>query len=231
MRNSINERREINKLGLETFFLSIENNSYDSVITKTIDFHEKKINQIRETQNKTKTQEEEINDEWEIIFLEQELIAITGMKIIYAYSNFEIKLKFLISASYQKIDKSKMYKWEFISNFLKSRKIDIKNIKSYSEIDELRNENNALKHSNILQSKVLPEEFKIKKSIGYKDILAFYSRIENSPKEFITSLSYLILKDIYDFDEIRINEIAESIALRLDKNSAEILIQKILEKY
>ncbi len=231
MRNSISESREINKLGLETFFLSIENNSYDSGITKTIDFYEKKINQIRETQNITKNQEEEINDEWGIIFLEQELRAITEMKIIYAYKNFEIKLKFLIGTSYQKTDKSKMYDWRFITDFLRTRKIDIKNIKSYSDIDELRNVNNSIKHSDILESRVLPKEFKNKKSIDYKDILAFYNRIENSPKEFITSLSNLILKDLYDFDENRINEIAESIALRLDKNSAEILVQKILEKY
>ena len=107
MRTSISEKREINKLGLETFFLGIENNSYDSVITKTINFHEQKIIELRKS-NDNKCLEEAINDEWEIIFLEQELKAITEMKIIYAFKDFEIKLKFLISKSYQKIDKSKM---------------------------------------------------------------------------------------------------------------------------
>jgi hypothetical protein len=153
------------------------------------------------------------------------------MKIIYAYKDFEIKLKFLISASYQKIDKSKMYKWEFISDFLKSRNIDIKSIDVYSQIEELRNVNNALKHSNILESKVLPKEFKNKKNITYKDTLTFYTRIENSPKKFIIELSNLILNDLYDFNEFRINEIAEKIALRMDKNTAELLIKKVLEKY
>lgn len=230
MRTSISEKIEINKLGLETFFLGIENNSYDSVITKTINFHEQKIIELRKS-NDNKCLEEAINDEWEIIFLEQELKAITEMKIIYAFKDFEIKLKFLISKSYQKIDKSKMYKWEFISDFLKSRNIDIKSIVEYSQIDELRNVNNALKHSNVFESKVLPKEFKNKENITYKDILAFYTRIENSPKKFMIELSNLILKDLYDFDEFRINEIAEKIALRLDKKTAELLIKKVLEKY
>lgn len=230
MRTSISEKREINKLGLETFFLSIENNFYDNVITKTINFHEEKINQLRDSLDK-KNLDDAITDEWEIIFLEQELKAITDMKIIYAYKDFEIKLKFLISASYSKIDKSKMYKWEFINDFLKSRKIDIKKIGVYSEIEELRNINNALKHSSISESKILPKEFKNKTIITYNDVLAFYKRIENAPKKFIVELSDLILNDLYNFDETRINEIANTIALRMDKKTAEILIKKVLEKY
>jgi hypothetical protein len=153
------------------------------------------------------------------------------MKIIYAYKDFEIKLKFLISATYQKFDKSKMYNWEFIIDFLKTRRIDVKNVDGYSEVEELRNVNNALKHSNIFESKVLPKEFKNKKSITYKDILAFYSRIEEAPKKFLINLSSFFLKDLYEFDGNRINEIADRIALRMDKKNAELLIKKIKEKY
>jgi hypothetical protein len=230
MKTSFNEKRQINKLGLETFFLSLENNSYDSVITKIIDFHEKKIIELRESLG-IKFIDDSINDEWEIMFLEQELKAVTEMKIIYAYKDFEIKLKFLISASYQKIDISKMYKWDFIIDFLKTRSIDLKNVDSYSELEELRNVNNALKHSNIFESKVLPKEFKNKKIITYKDILAFYSRIEEAPKKFLINLSSLFLKDLYEFDDNRINKIADRIALRMDKKNADLLIKKIQENY
>jgi hypothetical protein len=124
-----------------------------------------------------------------------------------------------------------MYKWEFIIDFLKTRSIDIKKVDGYSDVEELRNVNNALKHSNIFECKVLPKEFSNKKSITYKDILAFYSRIEEAPKKFLINLSSFFLKDLYEFDDNRINEIANRIALRMDKKNAELLIKKIQEKY
>ena len=40
----------------------------------------------------------------------------------FAYKHFENKLKFLLSATYG-ISKNKMYKWEFIIEFLKEKNI------------------------------------------------------------------------------------------------------------
>lgn len=232
---SIEEQRETAKLGLQTFFMEVENNHYDRISNEAIKIFEEKVEEIY---SEIKKHDVEVSCHsgatLEVMFLEQELKAISEMKIIYAYKHFEIKLKFLLNAAYENVERTKMYKWEFIIDFLKSKKIDVKKIKAYNEINELRIVNNAIKHSNNFfdDSKVsLIKEFKGKKTIQYQDLLSFYKRIENSPSNFIYSLSDLIYNDLYVFDEFRINEFAESMALRMTKKEANSFIEKLKEKY
>lgn len=124
--NNIERQRETAKLGLQTFFLNVENNFHDRISDEAIRIYEDKI---KTAQNKDRKDEYEVGDysgpTMEVYFLEQELKAISEMKIIYAYKHFENKLKFLLSAAYG-ISKSKMFKWEFITEFLKEKNIDIK---------------------------------------------------------------------------------------------------------
>ncbi|HHT9079604.1 TPA: hypothetical protein ACT5CJ_002392 [Flavobacterium psychrophilum] len=223
---SVHEKRELNKLGLESFFLDIENNSYDSISQKVILNLEEKLSKIYNDYD-----DENLNYDWDSYFLVKELEALSEMKIIYAFKHFETGLKFLINASYNVTDKSKMYKWEFISDFLKSKKIDIKKVKGYSEINELRNVNNSIKHSQILDSKSLPKEFQNKTKIEHTDILNFYKRIEDSPKLFLSNLSDLIFDDLYVFDEKRIDSIAEKFMLRMEQKDIKLLVEKLTEKY
>jgi hypothetical protein len=232
--NNIECQRETAKLGLQTFFLNAEINFHDRISDEAIQIYEGKI---KAAQNKDRKDKYEIGDysgvTMEVYFLEQELKAISEMKIIYAYKHFENKLKFLLSAAYG-ISKSKMFKWEFITEFLKEKNIDIKKIKCYCEVNELRNFNNNLKHSDDItnDSKMLIiKEFK-KKSFGqYDDILTFYKRIENAPYTFIYSLSDLIYNDLYVFNENRIDKEADKIALRMNENEVKLLIEKLKEKY
>lgn len=125
--NNIERQRETAKLGLQTFFLNVENNFHDRISDEAIRIYEDKI---KTAQNKDRKDEYEVGDysgpTMEVYFLEQELKAISEMKIIYAYKHFENKLKFLLSAAYG-ISKSKMFKWEYITEFLKEKNIDIKN--------------------------------------------------------------------------------------------------------
>jgi hypothetical protein len=232
--NSIEYQRETAKLGLQTFFLDVENNFHDRISDEAIQIYEGKI---KDAKIKDRKDEYEIGDysgaTMEVYFLEQELKAISEMKIIYAYKHFENKLKFLLSAAYG-ISKSKMFKWEFITEFLKEKNIDIKKVKCYADINELRNLNNNLKHSDDIKNDIrisTIKEFKKKSFIEYDDILTFYKRIENAPSTFIYSLSDFIYNDLYVFDENRIDREADKIALRMNENEAKILIEKLKKKY
>jgi hypothetical protein len=232
--NTIERQRETAKLGLQTFFLNVENNFHDRISDEAIRIYEDKI---KTAQNKDRKDEYEVGDysgaTMEVYFLEQELKALSEMKIIYAYKHFENKLKFLLSAAYG-ISKSKMFKWEFITEFLKEKNIDIKKIKCYSEINELINLNNNLKHSDDItnDTKISTiKEFKKRPFIQYEDILTFYKRIEIAPYTFIYSLSDLIYNDLYVFDENRIDKEADKIALRMTENEAKLLIEKLKKKY
>ena len=220
---SFSERREINKLGLETFFLNLENNHYDYNIN----------NLVTDLENKIKTLEEKAiknhDDEIEIIFLYKELFAISKMKIIYAYKHFEIHLKFLIKASYPDTKESSFFKWESVVDFLNSKNIKLSEISNHKEIEELRNLNNSIKHSrNLINNKTKNiEEFTNKKKIDYKDLLIFYKRIEKSSSDFIFSLAKHIEKDLYHFNDKRIESIAQKILLRMDDKTVQKLIQKL----
>ncbi|HMI06288.1 MAG TPA: hypothetical protein VK528_01980 [Flavobacterium sp.] len=231
---SIEERRETSKVGLETFFLDIQNNFYDRISDEAIKAFLEKINDAKN--RKIEEQNEEYfayTKTMEIFFLEQELRAIAEMKILYAYKNFEIKLKFLLGAAYG-IIVSKIFKWETIVEFLKEKKINIVDVKANQEISELRNVNNVLKHTDSLHEDNRTnniKEFKKLKEIRYEDLLTFYKRIEKAPINFISSLSSHIYKDLYVFDEQRLDSEAEKLALRMTEDEATIFIQKFKEKY
>lgn len=234
MVNNIEARRETAKLGLQTFFMDVENNFHDRISDEAIHIFEEKIN---DAYTKDRSDEYERGDysgsTMEIYFMEQELKATSEMKILYAYKHFENKLKFLLSAAYG-ASKSKLFKWEFVIEFLKEKNIDIKSINCYAEINELRNLSNFIKHSDDIKndSRVMSiKEFKKKPLILYNDLLVFYKRIENAPSAFIYSLSDYIYKDLYVFDESRIDQEAEKIALRMNETQVSILIEKLKEKY
>lgn len=141
---SYSTKREINKLGLETFFLNLQNNHYDFNIDRLIfDLEEK----LKELEKKNLNLISEIDNEIEMIFLSKELYAISEMKIIYAYKHFEIHLKFLLKASYENSKENDFYKWESIVAFLKTKNIKLSEVSNYNEINELRNLNNSIKHS------------------------------------------------------------------------------------
>lgn len=122
-----------------------------------------------------------------------------------------------------------------IHNWISKRKeYWYKKIKCYSEINELRNLNNNLKHSDDITNDTkisIIREFKKRSFIQYEDILTFYKRIEIAPYTFIHSLSDLIYNDLYVFDENRIDNEADKIALRMTENEAKLLIEKLKKKY
>jgi hypothetical protein len=59
----------------------------------------------------------------------------------------------------------------------------------------------------------------------------FYERIEHSPSLFFTSLMEKIEKEISDFNNKKLERIAEKATNRMNKEVAEKLITEIRKKY
>ena len=226
------DKREQRKIGLQTFFLNIKNNHYDYVSNNLIRELEKKLAELN-SQIGTDIKEPGYMNEMDAYFLGKELYAISEMKIIYGYKHFEIHLKWLLKASYpSEINQKELFRWENVENFLNSKKINPKEITNYAEIRDLRNLNNAIKHSfNLLDNKTKNiKEFQNKKQLNYKNLLSFYKRVEESSLLFIQSLSDKIEKDIYQFDDNRIEKMSEELALRMDNKTMNKLIKNLESK-
>ncbi|MBA5791303.1 hypothetical protein H1R17_13945 [Flavobacterium sp. xlx-214] len=141
------------------------------------------------------------------------------------------QMKSLLKSYYPELKKSELYKWDTILDFLKSKNIDPKKINCFKEIDELRNVNNAIKHSSISNSRILPNEFKNESQISHENILQFYNRIENSGNNFFNSLYEFIKEDIYYFDEDKINQQVDKIEKTMTPEMAIDFANKILLRY
>lgn len=219
------DTRELNKFSLDSFFIDVINNDFDNVIDKLIKDLENEIKQLEKIDNNG-------IEDLEIFYIENELNSLSEMKIIYSFKHFETHLKLLLKGSYPKTDKSNLYKWDNLVGFLKTKKIKIKEIKNHKEINELRNLNNTIKHSNNILTNETKNilEFKGKEKITYRDILNFYERVKNSLGVFISDLSEQIKIDLYEFDENRIEKISHDICLRMDENTIDRLIIKLKEK-
>lgn len=219
-------KRKTEKIGFQMFMLNVRNNHFDKISDEAITKHENEIIRLSKLDEKKTIENSE--HLWDIIFLEEELKSLAEMKIIYAYKHFEISLKFMIKALYKNFEDNQMFKWENVINFLKNKNIDIKQIEKYKDINELREANNAIKHSSIVKSRIPINEFKNIEIITYKEILLFYKRIENSTFDFFISLNDLIWKDLYEFDEDRLEKIVEKISERMEPEIAIKLARKII---
>ena len=229
---SFRDKREQRKIGLQTFFMNIQNNHYDLVSNKLIKDLEKKVALLK-SQIETDEKGAGYMKHMEVYFLDKELYAVSEMKILYGYKHFETHLKWLLKASYSsEINERQLFRWENVEDFLASKKINPKELSNYIELRDLRNLNNAIKHSlNILDNKTKNiKEFQNKKDLKYTDLLSFYARVEDSSLGFIQSLSDQIENDLYDFDNERIENISDKIVTRMDTKTIGKLIEKLEAK-
>lgn len=253
--NEIWEQREMGKMGLDTFPLN-KDNIFDYPIDKLIESlkaqvseayseHDKWIELEKNNPERFNELEEQANQSGhnlhsqmygyiqDVIYLEDELFALFEMKIIYAFKHLEINIKQLLFAAYQDNFINRQFKWESIIQFLNEKNIIAKDLNDYDNINQLRNVNNSLKHSDkvIDQSIKNIPEFKDKDSLTYHDLELFYKRVKKSPNTFLTSLVSFVFKDIYTFTHERIFQIAKSFALRMDKKDAIEFSEELLKLY
>lgn len=246
----------MNKMSLDSYVLDKHNvldNPIDKIISnlghklksnwkehdewrKMEDENPEKYNNLNEIAQQTgHSLEQQLYDYYiENVYIEEEITALLEVKIIYAFKHFEINLKKLIKAAYDDRNFDKNYKWESIKQYLSLKNIDIKNIEHYTDIDQLREINNAIKHSenyfeNCDLKNKIPEFRNNEASI--RELYKFYNRIKKSPNLFLQSLCSKIYQDLYDFTEDKIDKLAESIAIRMDYKDVQILIEKLKNNY
>ncbi|WP_233897210.1 hypothetical protein [Tenacibaculum piscium] len=243
--------RDINKIRLETYVHNLDNNfdrPVDEIIedlkvrlNKEYEDHThwleldkndfKKFEEIEEIANQTghSIHQQMFEHIQTARYIEDELIALYEMKIIYTFKHLEINLKNLISTAYNDKSVTKSYKWWNLNQYLKNKNIDLKKVNSYNEINQLRILNNSIKHSNNSKNEDLKSipEFKSNSRNNYKILEKFYDRIKTSNYEFIQSLSSKILKELYEYDVDKIQNIAKELVLKMDKKQTDLLIEEI----
>jgi hypothetical protein len=250
----IRYNRQSKQHALDTFTFDFDN-TLDRPIDKLIRSTQAKINELSENYHYyQKLQKEKSATYWEIekkhsssggvdmimmdqiidmTFLEDELMAISETKIIYGYKHFEISLNKLIRIAFGNNNSVKTFRWEDVRNFFKSKKIKISDLKGFNELNQFRSVNNMIKHSDY---KVDPQiknikEFSKSTDINHIQLLKFYNRVKQSPQIFLSSLIIEIQKYLYDFSPERIDKIAQDFALRMDKETTSIFIEKLKGKY
>ncbi|MEA5138247.1 hypothetical protein [Arcicella rigui] len=246
--------REQNKIGLETYFLD-KTNMFDIAIDKLIEdlktginnSHEQfdNWNELKETYPKRYAELVEEAERYEInidhqkydyildiIHNQEQLLSLIEMKVIYAFKSLEIHIKNLLKASFNLKSTKDFYKWDNLIKFLEDKNIQVKTLNSYNEIVQLKSVNNAIKHSNDYEVTLTSiQEFKTSDKLTYAKVDKFYKRIKDKPNHFLQELISVIYNELYEFDDLKIKDIAESLALRMKKEDAKKLILKIEEQY
>jgi len=133
-----------------------------------------------------------------IIYITEQMISFTEMRIIFAYKHLEINIKRLLRLAYENVDVKMLSNWENLKNFLKSKSIDVTNLSGYSEVNELRLVNNQVKHSDVLKKEVkLIPEFVGSDSIQLDPLERFYNRVKQTPLAFLKSLTGAVYRNLY----------------------------------
>lgn len=169
----------------------------------------------------------------EINHKKDELLALYEVKVIYSYKYFEIRIKELLKTAYEDDSIPSLHNWDNLKKYLKKKGITISDLDRFSDIDELRRVNNTFKHSGSMVSDEIKNisEFSNKDQILYNDIERFYTRVNDSPKEFLELLAIEIYNDLFLFDEEKIKRIAKSLAARMEKETAEEFIDTFSKLY
>lgn len=250
---TIHDKREMNKIGLERFPLDYEvhfdyeidklTKELEKRNEKSLQAHDswlelKENNPERYSELEKKAEEYEISLDMQtygyvedIIFNDEQLTVLSEMKIIYAYKQFEIRIKQLLRASLS-ADTRQFYKWESLVQFLKEKNINLSSLKGYSEVLDLQTVNNSLKHTDKISNKITSiKEFSQTKKMGHEELNKFYIRVKEFPKVFISELTKALHSELYEFSNEKLQNIANSLVLRMDKETASKLMEIIGKSY
>ena len=249
-----NDKRQMNMMSLDTFTFDINNNIDYSLkelignlkdrIQQNFREHDKWVEMEEKTPQKFKELEEVANQTghslyfqmqdyiYDNIYLEDELFALYQVKIIYAFSHFEINLKRLLSSTYDDKTINKKSDWNSFIQYFSFKNINIKCIEGYKEVDQLRQVNNSLKHASGYDKSLNHiDEFKNIERITYAELEKFYNRVEKFSNIFLRKIISEIHIDMYEFNDEKLKSIAESLALRMDNNTVEIFIEELKKHY
>ena len=232
--NSIEHYRETSKIGLELFVHNLKENSFKDAVSELIDNLQTKLNDEISEFLEFQKQDENANQNYHLdtYYMEDKLLALSEMNVVYSYKDFEINLKKLIGASYG-IDTKEFYRWNIITDFLKSKNIEYSELKGYQEVNQLRKVNNSIKHATKGIDKDIKSisEFSELNYMRHYELSDFFNRVKEFPNKFLDALSSEIYQNLYDFDNDRLRKIAELYAKRMDKETAYKFIEELKKIY
>ena len=149
----------------------------------------------------------------------EHLNALSEMTVVYLFKSVEITMKTLINTAYPKINTDDFYRWDNMASYFESINIRILGFDGYNEVLELKKVNNSIKHNNTINDKVKKiKEFKGKTQFTAKDIREFNERIKPKIQNFIKLLGRGIIKDLYVFDDSRIEIMSHDFKSRMTKD-------------
>jgi len=124
---------------------------------------------------------------------------LSEMKIVYLFKTVEITIKSLIHTAYPETDTKKFYIWKKIEDYFNDIDIKVSNFDGYTEVTELREINNSIKHNEIIKNdvnKIKIEEFTDESQFTYQNIENFYNRIKPKIQNFVKLLGRAIIEDL-----------------------------------
>ncbi|HEV7783112.1 MAG TPA: hypothetical protein VGO58_17675 [Chitinophagaceae bacterium] len=253
-RPTLHDRRDMNKMSLDSFTYDLENRLEDeaddtirrfeneNIISKK---NAEELERIRKTDLKRweelqdRARESDINLDHQIhehyydIFLHGGVqYAFAEVKVIYAFKQLEIGVNQMLKGSYPNEVKKNLNRFEDLHTFCQSKGIAVNKIDGYTEINQLQRLSNTLKHSGAAGDRLkgIPE-FEDKEEILFDDIEAFYSRIKEFPRIFLRNLGTKFFEDLYEFSDQRMESLAESFVLRMDKETAIKFMHRLGQHY
>lgn len=232
--NSIESYRETSKIGLELFVVNLKENSFKDAVSELINNLQTKLNSEISEFLEFQEEDDNANQSYHLdtYYMEDKLLALSEMNVAYLYKDFEINIKKLIGASYG-IDTKEFYKWNIITDFLKSKNIKYSELNGYQEISQLRKVNNSIKHATKGIDKDIKSisEFSELNHMRHYELSDFFNRVKVFPNKFLDALSSEIYKNLYEFDNDRLKNIAELYAKRMDKETAYKFIEELKKFY
>ncbi|MFS1932688.1 hypothetical protein [Vibrio splendidus] len=162
------------------------------------------------------------NLEHEVSLSKEKLLALMEMQVISLYKSYEIAQKELLSTAYKDVNKKYMYSWDNVKAFFNSKGFNFGRIQGYGYINQLRVVNNNIKHSLEIDDSVKRLRLNCFNDAIYftaDSLENFYKRVNKEVPAFLNTLSALIIKDLYEYDDQRLESIAKSYKEKMDKDT------------
>jgi hypothetical protein len=156
------------------------------------------------------------------------------MKIVSLYKNFEILLKEMVYLTFPNVNKRELFLWDNVKSLLNTNGISLGEVSEYQRINEIRIVNNNIKHSGVIDDQTKKQnipEFDEKEQFDCDSLNAFYARIKDLPTSFLKDLSDKFIVYLFEFDDERINSIANEFKDRMDHQTGMKLIQALQNIY
>jgi hypothetical protein len=251
---TLHDRREINKMSLNTFSFDFESKleqEADDTIRRIENQNHKSIENAKDLERIRSTDpkqweelqerasqsdinlDHQIHEQYYDSFLWSGVqYAFSEVKVVYLFHQLEIAVNRLLKACYPEEIKKNLHRFEDLSTFCQGKNIAVKELEGFTEVDQLKRVSNALKHSGEIEDRIKNiAEFNGKQEIHFNDLENFYKRVKDFPKIFLAKLGGRIYGDLYEFTDNRIAALAESYVLRMDKDTATKFCKLLSQHY